>query len=193
MNASSGEVNRASILVVDDAPANLRVLAEMLKERGHIVRPVPSGKLALRAAQHDPPDLILLDIDMPDMDGYEVCRRLKADKRLSEVPVVFISGLTETMDKVKAFSVGGADYVTKPFQLEEVQARVETHLQLRRKQRELQVSYQQLRELEALRRQLTTEPKAIATHNLTQELFGAAGHGTRDEYDSFLDWLRFSE
>src|SRR6185369_9530827 len=128
----------ASILVVDDTPANLQVLAGMLKERGYKVRPVPGGKLALAAARRDPPDLILLDINMPDMNGYEVCEHLKADAGLKGIPVIFISALTEPLDKVKAFATGGVDYLTKPFQMEELHARVETHLKLRRLQLELE-------------------------------------------------------
>jgi serine phosphatase RsbU (regulator of sigma subunit) len=128
----------ASILVVDDAPANLQVLTGMLKERGYKARPVPSGKLALLAARKDPPDLILLDINMPEMNGYEVCESLKADDQLKGIPVIFISALTESLDKVKAFAIGGVDYITKPFQMEELHARVETHLKLRRLQIELQ-------------------------------------------------------
>jgi phosphoserine phosphatase RsbU/P len=128
----------ASILAVDDTPANLQVLAGMLKDRGYKVRPVPSGKLALLAAQRDPPDLILLDINMPDMNGYEVCAHLKADDALKGIPIIFISALTEQMDKVKAFATGGVDYLTKPFQMEELHARVETHLKLRRLQIELE-------------------------------------------------------
>src|SRR5690242_10636225 len=128
----------AGILVVDDAPANLQVLAGMLKERGYKVRPVPSGPLALLAARKDPPDLILLDINMPEMNGYEVCERLKADEDLRGIPVIFISALDENLDKVKAFAIGGVDYITKPFQMEELHARVETHLKLRRLQIELE-------------------------------------------------------
>src|SRR6187399_3424879 len=130
----------ASILIVDDTPANLQVLAGMLKDRGYKVRPVPSGKLALLAARRDPPDLILLDINMPDMNGYEVCEHLKADELLGGIPVIFISALTEQLDKVKAFATGGVDYITKPFQMEELHARVETHLKLRRLQVELEES-----------------------------------------------------
>src|SRR5688572_1989189 len=130
--------NRGDILVVDDAPANLQVLAGMLKDRGYKARPVPSGKLALLAARRDPPDLILLDINMPEMNGYEVCERLKADDQLKGIPVIFISALTEPLDKVKAFAIGGVDYLTKPFQMEELHARVETHLKLRRLQIELE-------------------------------------------------------
>lgn len=128
----------AGILVVDDTPANLQVLAGMLKERGYKVRPVPSGKLALMAARRDPPDLILLDINMPEMNGYEVCEQFKADDELRGIPVIFISALTEQLDKVKAFAIGGVDYITKPFQMEELHARVETHLKLRRLQIELE-------------------------------------------------------
>src|SRR6476660_2832563 len=128
----------ASILVVDDTPANLQVLAGMLKDRGYKVRPVPGGKLALLAARRDPPDLILLDINMPEMNGYEVCAHLKAEDRLKGIPIIFISALTEPLDKVKAFAIGGVDYLTKPFQMEELHARVETHLKLRRLQVELE-------------------------------------------------------
>jgi len=141
----------ASILVVDDTPANLQVLVGMLKEHGHRVRPVLEGRLALRAAKAEVPDLVLLDINMPDMNGFEVCEQLKADPKLADTPVIFISGNTETVDKVRAFSVGGVDYVTKPFQMAEVEARVATHLELRRKRRELQESLEALRRLEVLR------------------------------------------
>jgi sigma-B regulation protein RsbU (phosphoserine phosphatase) len=135
---ASCERQPANILVVDDTAANLQVLAGMLKERGYRVRPVPSGKLALLAAERDPPDLILLDINMPEMNGYEVCEHLKAADKLRGIPVIFISALTEPLDKVKAFAMGGVDYLIKPFQMEELQARVETHLKLRRLQIELE-------------------------------------------------------
>ena len=121
-----------NILIVDDMPANVLLLVRMLTERGYTPRPVLSGKLALQAAREEPPDQILLDINMPEMNGYEVCELLKADATLKEIPVIFISALNETIDKVKAFRAGGVDYVTKPFQFEEVYARVQTHLQLRR-------------------------------------------------------------
>lgn len=125
------EKKEANILVVDDTPANLELLSGMLKERQYRIRAAISGKLAMQAAQNDPPDLILLDINMPEMDGYEVCRQLKDDPKLKDIPVIFLSALTETMDKVKAFGAGGVDYITKPFQLEEIRARVETHLTLK--------------------------------------------------------------
>ncbi len=126
------------ILVVDDTPANLSLLSDILRSAGYKVRPAPSGRLALKSARTDPPDLILLDINMPEMNGFEVCRELKADQGLHPIPVLFISALTETEDKIRAFQAGGVDYITKPFQTEEVLARVHTHLTIRRYQNALQ-------------------------------------------------------
>jgi PleD family two-component response regulator len=123
---------KGNILIVDDSLANLRLLTQMLAKRGYKVRPLTNGLQALEAAWLMPPDLILLDIMMPEIDGYEVCERLKADAQPRDIPVIFISALDETQDKVKAFTVGGVDYIPKPFQVEEVLARVETHLALRR-------------------------------------------------------------
>jgi signal transduction histidine kinase len=128
----------ASIMVVDDQPANLKLLEDMLKVRGYRVRSFPRGRLALAAAVQNPPDLFLLDINMPEMNGYELCACLKSNPELSASPVLFLSALSATEDKVKAFQAGGADYITKPFQLEEVQARVLTHLKLHRLQQTLQ-------------------------------------------------------
>lgn len=144
-----------NILIVDDTPANLQLLAGMLKDRGYKPRTVSSGERALEAARLMRPDLILLDVNMPIMDGFEVCERLKADPDLKDIPILFISALTDTNVKVKAFRVGGDDYITKPFQFEEVEARVRTQLELHRQRRELQTSYEQLRHLEALRDNLT--------------------------------------
>ncbi len=129
--------SKADILVVDDTRANLRFLAEILTQQGYAVRPALNGPMALSSAQARPPDLILLDIMMPQMDGYEVCGRLKADARTRDIPVIFLSALNEVVDKVRAFEIGGVDYITKPFQVQEVLARVETHLTLCRLQRRL--------------------------------------------------------
>ncbi len=145
----------ATILVVDDTPANLRLLTNMLKGGGYKVRPVSSGAMALRVIRTHPPDLVLLDVNMPEMDGYEVCRRIKAEPRWRDIPVLFISALTDTSDKVRAFEAGGVDYVGKPFQFEEVDARVRTHLELRRKTQALEENFARLRELEHLRDTLT--------------------------------------
>ncbi len=137
----------ADILIVDDILANLLVLTDMLKEQGYRTRQARSGAAALMAAESQPPDLILLDIMMPEMNGYEVCQRLKSDEKLKDIPIIFLSALIETEDKIKAFLAGGADYVTKPFQFEEVRARIATHLRLRRLQIETERSN---RELQAL-------------------------------------------
>jgi len=125
------------ILVVDDVPALRRLVGDMLKEKGHQVASAGSGEEALALARSKPLDLIMLDITMPDMDGYEVCRRLKQDERTSAIPVIFISALGETFEKVRAFSVGGIDYITKPFQVEEVLARVQNHLTMQSLRQEL--------------------------------------------------------
>jgi sigma-B regulation protein RsbU (phosphoserine phosphatase) len=129
---------RPEILIVDDTTANLRLLSQMLSSNGYQVRAVTSGERALASIEITAPSLILLDIKMPIMDGYEVCRRLKSSEKTRDIPVIFISALNEIEDKVKAFKAGAVDYITKPFQLEEVLARTETHLALRQLQRQLQ-------------------------------------------------------
>jgi signal transduction histidine kinase len=137
MNSNQASAPLADLLVVDDTPDNLRLLSTMLSEQGYKVRRVINGQLALRVALLAPPDLILLDINMPQMNGYEVCEKLKADPRTQDVPVIFLSALDDVSDKVKAFSVGGVDYITKPFQAEEVLARVKNQLSLRSLQKQL--------------------------------------------------------
>ena len=124
--------NTGIILVVDDTPASLRLLTVLLTEEGYEVRSAISGELALHAATNEPPDLILLDIRMPGIDGFEVCRRLKAQPATQSVPVIFVSAVLETDDKVLGFNLGAVDYVTKPYQREELLARVRTHLELNR-------------------------------------------------------------
>ncbi len=134
------------ILIVDDTPANLRLLSGMLVEQGYKVRLAPNGKLALMGAQAVPPDLILLDIKMPGLSGYEVCDQLKAGPRTRDIPIIFISALDAARDKVDAFKGGGVDYVTKPFQVDEVLARVETHLKLYKLQKQLTARVRELEE-----------------------------------------------
>lgn len=138
-------------MVVDDIPANLELLSEMLKAEGYKVRPVTGGAMALKAAKSLPPDLILLDILMPDMNGHEVCNRLKDDDVLKDIPIIFLSALTELEDKVRGLRGGGNDYITKPFQAEEVLARVDVHLKLRRQQKELKTENHLLKEKQPLR------------------------------------------
>ena len=128
---------RASVLVVDDTPENLQILSTILRDRGHAVRVARSGQAALASVAAEAPDLIVLDIMMPEMDGYEVCRRLKAVPATAGIPVIFISALDGKADKVQGFAVGAVDFVTKPFAEEEVAARVDAHLSLRRLQRRL--------------------------------------------------------
>jgi sigma-B regulation protein RsbU (phosphoserine phosphatase) len=137
---------KANILIVDDTPANLHLLSKMLGEQGYRARPVPDGPLALAAVRAEAPDLILLDIRMPEMDGYQVCAHLKEDAGTRDIPIIFISALDATRDKVKAFTAGGVDYITKPFQCEEVLARVETHLSLQRLTQQLQTANRRLQE-----------------------------------------------
>ena len=132
-----------NILVVDDTPANLRLLARLLSSE-YVVRLALRGALALKSIYNRPPDLILLDIRMPQMDGYEVCRQLKSDPKTRDIPIIFLSALQDSSAKVKAFEVGGADYITKPFQGEEVSARVHHQLQLRQLQKQLQEQQQAL-------------------------------------------------
>ncbi|NJR60978.1 MAG: hybrid sensor histidine kinase/response regulator [Cyanobacteria bacterium CRU_2_1] len=138
MSDSQTIAPKGNILIVDDTPNNLRLLSSMLTQRGYEVRSAISGFAALMTVRIALPDLILLDVSMPKMDGYEVCIRLKADDQTRDIPVIFLSALSETTDKVKAFQVGGVDYITKPFQTEEVIARVENQLSLRRMQIELE-------------------------------------------------------
>jgi two-component system sensor histidine kinase/response regulator len=126
------------IMVVDDQPANLKLMEDLLRREGYTVRSFPSGRLALASASEFQPDLILLDITMPEMDGFAVCQRLKADPKLATIPVIFLSALSETEDKVRAFQCGGVDYVTKPFEVGEVRARVQTQIQLHRLRAQLQ-------------------------------------------------------
>lgn len=121
-----------SIMLVDDEPENLNVLTGMLDEGPWNVYAFPRGDLALKAARENPPDLVLMDIRMPGMDGYETCRLFKQDERLRDIPVIFLSALSEPQDKIEAFKAGGADYVTKPFYTEEVLARVQAHLEVHR-------------------------------------------------------------
>lgn len=146
----------ADILIVDDQPENLRVLGNLLLLEGYRVRQAPSGKLALRAAEQQAPDLILLDISMPEMDGFEVCHRLKEDPDLRSVPVIYLSAFTETESKLKAFDAGGVDYITKPFEGREIVARVKAHCRLKitqealsKKNIELEQTLMQLKDAQA--------------------------------------------
>lgn len=157
------------ILIVDDSPSTLQLLSEIFQQRGYTIRAALSGRLALQSLASAIPDIVLLDITMPDMNGYEICQTMKANDATKDIPVIFISGLTKSIDVVKGFSVGGVDYVTKPFQVKEVVARVETHLELQRQQRALQESYAALRTLEEMRDNLVH----MIVHDLRNPLLSA--------------------
>lgn len=129
---------RGDILIVDDMAANLKVLSTMLTDNGYNVRPAINGSLALKAASSITPDLILLDIMMPGMDGYEVCQKLKENETTHDIPVIFISALDEVVNKVRGFEMGAVDYITKPFQMAEVVARVNTHLTIYKQRKEIE-------------------------------------------------------
>jgi DNA-binding response OmpR family regulator len=138
MRTNTRKSNAPTVLVVDDVPANLGVLLEFLGETGFKVLVAESGHGALEQIEYARPDIVLLDVIMPELDGLEVCRRLKADAGTRDIPVIFMTALTETVDKVAGFDAGGVDYVTKPVQPEEVLARVRAHLEIRRLQLELE-------------------------------------------------------
>lgn len=145
---TSPSTGKGTILLVDDIPENLQLLGDLLTRLGYTVRSVISGKMALKTVRVKQPDIILLDIKMPEMDGYQVCEALKADPELQAIPVIFISALDDVLDKVKAFSSGGIDYITKPFQVEEVVARIEGPLTIQRQQKQLQEEIKKRREAE---------------------------------------------
>jgi CheY-like chemotaxis protein/class 3 adenylate cyclase len=166
MKTTSSGLPSASILVVDDVPECISLLSTLLTNRGYTVRGAANGELALQSARQMPPDMILLDIEMPGLTGYQVAAQLKQDERLSEIPIIFLSSLDATEDKVRAFAAGGVDYVTKPFQFAEVEARITTHLKLRRLQtqlekrnREYEQANHELRRLEELRDNLSAASK----------------------------------
>ncbi|AFY79142.1 signal transduction histidine kinase [Pleurocapsa sp. PCC 7327] len=178
---------KGNILIVDDTPDNLRLLSSVLTDSGYKVRCAIDGAMALMGAQAAPPDLIMLDIKMPQIDGYEVCQQLKADDRTREIPIIFISALDEVLDKVKAFTSGGVDYIQKPFQIEEVLARLENQLAIRRLQIQLQTQNHQLQQtqselLQALEqerslKQRIEEMAAIEERNrIARDIHDSLGH-----------------
>lgn len=204
MNTHMEQTATLKILIVDDTPVNLQLLMGILQTKEYDVYPASDGELALRLAQDSQPDLILLDIKMPGMDGFSVCEHLKADERTRDIPVIFISALDEVEDKVKSFQVGGVDYITKPVRAREVLARVKTHLTLRRLQQELQSANaqlaQQLREAERLNEELQQRNTELQqAHGTIKTLSGlvpicAWCHETiRDETDHWMNLETYIE
>ncbi|MEG4215812.1 diguanylate cyclase [Microcoleus sp. Pol14C6] len=164
---------RGNILIVDDLPDNLRLLGRTLSAHGYKVRSVTTGAMAIRAAQSPSTELILLDIKLPDLDGYEVCKQLKSDEKTAGIPIIFLSALNATFNKVQGLAVGGVDYIAKPFQVEEVLARVETHLTIRRLQQSLQE--QNLRLLREIEERQRLEASLFAEKELAQVTLQSIG------------------
>lgn len=198
-------VPQGDILIVDDNAANLDLLGAVLRERNYRVRAVPSGRMALEAARRHPPELVMLDVNMPGMDGYETCEAFKKDASLARIPIIFISALDDPLDKVRAFRVGGRDYVTKPFSAEEVLVRVEHQVSLGRLQRELEIQNQnlvdanfKLKEVNTLKTNFTT----MLVHDLRSPLTvlglvlerlresGSAGDGALDKAEASLERIK---
>ncbi len=171
---------KGDILVVDDRLENVNLLFDILSEYGYEVRQVLTGKQALKAVNYDPPDLILLDIMMPEMDGYEVCKQLKNEEKTKDIPVIFLSALREISDQIKAFQAGGVDYIAKPFEVEEVLIRVENQLTIINQKKELSLKNEQLqniqKELQSLNEEILRSNReleeftSIVSHDLRQPL-----------------------
>jgi two-component system sensor histidine kinase/response regulator len=178
---------RGDILIVDDSPDNLHLLSNILETHGYEVRSVTNGSTALMGIRAQPPDLVLLDINMPKMNGFQVCQCLKSNPETTDIPVIFISALNEVFDKVTAFQMGGVDYISKPFQIEEVMVRIENQLKLRRLQSQLQRQYDQLYQTENELRRALIQEKSLnqkieelaavqERHRIARDIHDALGH-----------------
>ena len=186
--SSYTEALKGNILIVDDTPENLQVLSTTLLEQGYKVRGVVNGQMALRVVRSAAPDLILLDIKMPDMSGYEVCELLKADEKTCEIPVIFISALDDVLDKVRAFTVGGIDYITKPFQVEEVLARVKNQLTIRQLSQQLQEQNQRLQREVKVRQK--AEEAAASASKAKSEFVANMSHELRTPLNAILGFTQ---
>lgn len=182
------ESNQGDLLIIDDTLENLQVLSATLSQRGYKVRCANNATMGLRVARSAFPDLILLDVKMPDMSGYEVCQHLKNDSNTCKIPIIFISALDEVQDKVKAFHVGGEDYITKPFHVEEVLARVEHQLTIRRLQQQLQTQNEQLQQ-EVIERK-KAEKAAEAASKAKSEFLANMSHEFRTPLNIILGFTQ---
>ncbi|NEP14114.1 MAG: response regulator [Symploca sp. SIO2C1] len=187
--------DKGNILIVDDSLESLQLLSNNLSEQGYQIRGVAKGKLAIRTAQLSPPDLILLDIKMPEMNGYEVCEHLKSDEQTCDIPVIFISALDEVIDKVKAFQLGAVDYITKPFQVEEVLARIEHQLTIQRLQRQLQLQQLQLQQQnqqlqQEIQERKNAEEQAAAASKAKSQFLANMSHELRTPLNAILGFTQ---
>lgn len=171
-------MEKDDILLIDDNPENLKVLASILKPEGYTIRLASSGSKAIDSAKAKPPKLILLDVQMPDLDGYETCKIFKKDKKLAQIPVIFVSALSGILDKVKAFEAGAVDYIEKPFHLDEVVVRVNTHLTVKRQQEQLE---------EALKKVSQTQNKLIQAEKMAS--LGTLAAGIAHEINNPINFV----
>ncbi|MBE9141677.1 hybrid sensor histidine kinase/response regulator [Planktothrix mougeotii] len=168
-SSDSSPAQPVDILIVDDTPDNLRLLSSMLLEQGYKVRKAMNGKRAIQAVEAILPDLILLDIMMPEMNGYEVAKFLKESVNYQDIPIIFLSALNDPLDKVLAFDVGGVDYISKPFHVQDVLVRVKTQLMIRQQQKQLQAQNEQLKQ-EIQHRQNIESKLSLLIHAISQDL-----------------------
>lgn len=186
-NIESQPESKGNILLVDDLPENLKLLSEILSKAGYTARSVTSGAKAIKTATAKRPDVMFLDILMPEMNGYEVCQAFKADPELCDIPIIFISALGDTSDKLRGFEVGGVDYITKPFQIKEVLARLEAQLTIQRQQRSLQNEIERRREIE----EVLYQSRSLLSSILNSALDGiAAMQAVRDPSTGLIEDFR---
>ena len=184
ISASTPADKSGYILIVDDNPNNLRLLISLLSDKGYEVRPANTGARALSTVEKEKPELVLLDINMPEMDGYEVCRRLKADPASCDIPVLFISANDEPLDKVKGFEAGAVDYISKPFDAHELHARVRTHLELKQARDRMAALNSQLQDSNAMLQGL---------NQIKDEFLGMVSHDLKNPLSSILLFSRYME